>query len=206
MEDYHKRSGMNINIIQSSSSEVTMNLFVSSFNIQDIWKSFRSVRPKGKTQYNFLDGIRVWSMSWVIFGHSFLFFITAGASNLATLVPSWGVSADPNYKYVIQEFYMMFAEYAFYSVDSFFFLSGFLGHFLFTFTYMTPPMNYSEPGVCFVFCIQYSRIFNLEAVEEVSRKESIEFILFMDTFSIFSSLIKNYADDDVYNSYSMAIK
>ena len=102
------------------------NLFIASFNIQDISKSFKSVRPKGKRQYNFLDGIRVWSMSWVIFGHSFLYFITAGSSNLATFLP-FNDDSRTDYKYVVQQFYMIFAEYGFYSVDSFFFLSGFLG-------------------------------------------------------------------------------
>ena len=103
------------------------SVFISSFNIQDAWKAFGATRPEGKQQYNFLDGIRVWSMSWVVFGHSFLFFLTTGASNVQTLIPP---ADDTNsYHYVIQDFYMMLAEYGFYSVDSFFYLSGFLATF-----------------------------------------------------------------------------
>jgi peptidoglycan/LPS O-acetylase OafA/YrhL len=103
-----------------------INRFVQLFNLQDICASFVAVRSK--KQFNFLDGIRVWSMSWVIFGHSFIYFITAGASNMATLMP-FMPDAPANYHYVVNSFYFLFAEYGFYSVDSFFFLSGFLGSF-----------------------------------------------------------------------------
>eukprot|EP01083_Nonionella_stella_P147985 467760_1 len=117
-----------VEIRHYNASEVNnSSLFLSCFNIQDIWASLKAVRGKGKTQYNFLDGIRVWSMSWVVFGHSFLFYIYAGSSNSSTMIPSPGGRLD--YTYTIQQFYMMLIDYGFYSVDSFFFLSGFLAAF-----------------------------------------------------------------------------
>ena len=101
--------------------------FLQCFSIQNLWKQFTKKRPKSKSQFNFLDGIRVYSMSWVIYGHIWIFYLFSSPSNQAVLMP-FTPDAKP-YPYVFTKFYMMLAEYAFYSVDSFFFLSGFLGAF-----------------------------------------------------------------------------
>ena len=43
-----------------------LEAYLYCFSIQYIWKYFVSRRPSDKSQFNFLDGIRVGSMSWVI--------------------------------------------------------------------------------------------------------------------------------------------
>eukprot|EP01083_Nonionella_stella_P053191 140792_1 len=101
--------------------------FLYSFSIQHLWKLFTRRRPKDKSEFNFLDGIRVGSMSWVIWGHIYIFYGLSSPSNQATLMP-FGADAKP-YPYVFSKWYMMLAEYGFYSVDSFFYLSGFLAAF-----------------------------------------------------------------------------
>eukprot|EP01084_Bolivina_argentea_P262735 444439_1 len=108
-------------------NEVHTNPFLACFSIQYLWKSFINIRPENKSDFNFLDGIRVISMAWVIWGHVFSNFTQSSPANLATLVPI-NASAN-NYKYVVNHLYMMLAEYGFYAVDSFYFLSGFLGAF-----------------------------------------------------------------------------
>eukprot|EP01084_Bolivina_argentea_P093572 168277_1 len=101
------------------------NIFVSSFNFQDIWTSFIGTRPNNKSQFNFLDGIRVWSMSWVIYGHSWQRWF--GSTNAGIFIPQQ--TGNSKYKYLVSYFYMIFAQYGVYSVDSFFWLSGLLGAF-----------------------------------------------------------------------------
>ena len=63
-------------------------------------------------------------MTWVILGHSYLYFLIIPASNVAVFT---GDRSD--FHYVVQDFYTIFIQYAFYSVDSFFFLSGLLATF-----------------------------------------------------------------------------
>ena len=41
------------------------NAFIKVFNVQSIWSAFGRTRPTDKSTFNFLDGIRVWSMTWV---------------------------------------------------------------------------------------------------------------------------------------------
>ena len=41
------------------------NWFISTFNIRGLLRTFGRTRPKDKSSLNFLDGIRVWSMTWV---------------------------------------------------------------------------------------------------------------------------------------------
>ena len=44
---------------------VDSNPFLRVFNVQSIWSAFGKTRAKQHSAMNFLDGIRVWSMTWV---------------------------------------------------------------------------------------------------------------------------------------------
>ena len=103
--------------------------FIRIFSLQCIWSGFVAKRPEGKQDMNFLDGIRVFSMSWVILGHGYLYFFMSGASNIMAVVPWFGQGSNPDHEFVINKFPNVFIQYAFYSVDSFYWLSGFLGAF-----------------------------------------------------------------------------
>eukprot|EP01084_Bolivina_argentea_P180797 312345_1 len=111
------------------------NWFLYCFSIQNTWEIFNRTRPENKSEFNFLDGIRFVSMAWVIWGHVYVYILVSAPSNQAVMIPPLpgsmvpqGENAD-SYDYVFNQFYMMFAEYGFYSVDSFYYLSGFLAAF-----------------------------------------------------------------------------
>eukprot|EP01083_Nonionella_stella_P275001 933906_1 len=106
------------------------NTFLNIFSIQCIWNTFTSYRPANKSSLNFLDGIRVYSMSWVILGHSYMYFFETYGSNAMTLFPVMPDAPDSTqHTYLVNKFPNIFIQYSFYSVDTFFWLSGFLGAF-----------------------------------------------------------------------------
>ena len=45
--------------------DVDRNIFLSSFSMENIWTVFRRTRPPDKSSFNFLDGMRTFSMIWV---------------------------------------------------------------------------------------------------------------------------------------------
>eukprot|EP01083_Nonionella_stella_P062980 163718_1 len=154
----------------SSHPKNMLQTYLYCFSIQRIWNAFVRRRPTDKSQFNFLDGIRVGSMSWVIYGHAFVFFMSTGVSNLPTAFP---VDPTKSYDYVANRWYMLMAEYGFYSVDSFFWLSGFLatfsivrqvtkyGHKAVRFCYLWIPVSYLArilrivPMMMFITAIQW---------------------------------------------------
>ena len=81
---------------------------VSIFCIQDSWKNFVSSR-KSK-DLNFLDGIRWWSMCWVVMGHAFFYNLVGGIVNERTVFPYTGITpARTDWNYDVNEFYTTFA-------------------------------------------------------------------------------------------------
>merc|ERR1719273_1351029 len=104
--------------------EVDSNPFIKLFNIQSIWSAFGKLRKREHSSMNFLDGLRVLSMTWVVVAHGFMMVLMAMTSNATTLVPMMGVKEGYHYK--IQDFYVIFIQYGTYSVDTFFYLSGLL--------------------------------------------------------------------------------
>ena len=112
--------------------ETESNGIVSIFNIQDTYKHFIGLRSS--TSMNFLDGLRVWSMFWVIFGHgSHNVIAHGGIANFQTLMSSnFGfpfLTFNKHYHYIADKWYMQIILQSFFSVDTFFWLSGSLGAF-----------------------------------------------------------------------------
>ena len=104
--------------------------FISIFNLQDAYQNFSRLRSN--SSMNFLDGIRVWSMFWVIYGHALSMYTQfSNVSNGETLVPVEGFGGPPreDFHYVANEWYMTLGFQGLFSVDTFFWLSGLLGAF-----------------------------------------------------------------------------
>ncbi|ETO19410.1 hypothetical protein RFI_17822 [Reticulomyxa filosa] len=96
---------------------------VSTFCLQDAWKSF--TKKRDKNDLAFLDGLRWWSMTWVVLGHAYFIILEAPTDNLLCLAP-FVTSAPSFYHYQINDFYTTFPLAGFYGVDTFFWLSGLL--------------------------------------------------------------------------------
>ena len=112
--------------------EMESGSFVKTFNIQDTYEHF--IKLRSDTSMNFLDGIRVWSMFWVIYGHATFNFVKGGSiANIQTLLPQDMpyplAQFRPYYDYITNSFYFTTTTGALFSVDSFFWLSGLLGAF-----------------------------------------------------------------------------
>ena len=69
-------------------------------------------------EFGSLNGLRFFSMMWVIWGHTLFFWAQIGAGNLGYA-----------YGTFIHQFYIQAAMSGIFAVDSFFFLSGFLGSY-----------------------------------------------------------------------------
>ena len=96
---------------------------VSTFCFQDSWAVFVSLRKT--TSLNFLDGIRWWSMTWVILSNLFIIQSYLNYDNFDTFEPQSGNSRK-NYNYTINSIFSVFILNSDLASDSFFFLSGLL--------------------------------------------------------------------------------
>ncbi|GAB5364255.1 hypothetical protein AAMO2058_000954000 [Amorphochlora amoebiformis] len=99
---------------------------LTAVSLTTAWKSFLTLREGTGTEA--MDGVRVFSMGWVVFGHVLTWPLTAGGpgySNIEDLVPYGGdknsVLATPQGQAIPA------AEF---SVDTFFFMSGFLAAYI----------------------------------------------------------------------------
>eukprot|EP01084_Bolivina_argentea_P262731 444424_1 len=131
LPDVNDELNVNLNGEKNSVAVIAHNnMFLNVFSVQSIWNKYTIYRAEDKSQLNFLDGIRVYSMSWVILGHAYLFFAMSNGSNIMSLVPYFpGAPTSDQHTYLINKFWNIFVQYAFYSVDTFFWLSGLLGAF-----------------------------------------------------------------------------
>ncbi|KAK3265637.1 hypothetical protein CYMTET_25694, partial [Cymbomonas tetramitiformis] len=79
----------------------------------------RLVGPrKGANDFGCLDGLRVLSMGWVILGHILVYAVFRGLTNMEALLPPDGKISEFAFSTIVMG--------AFYAVDTFFWLSGFL--------------------------------------------------------------------------------
>ncbi|KAK3254732.1 hypothetical protein CYMTET_36065 [Cymbomonas tetramitiformis] len=96
---------------------VALKKFMLHFALRRNWELFGALR-KGSNTFGCLDGIRVLSMGWVVFGHVLVYSSGLGFANIEALYP-------PNGKLATDTSTQILAS-AFFSVDTFFWLSGFL--------------------------------------------------------------------------------
>ena len=75
-------------------------------------------RPKSMTDS--LDGIRVLSIFWVVIGHSYIFPLQTTGQNMIVAIPEYS-----------KQFLFTVVTSGILAVDTFFFMSGFLGAYIF---------------------------------------------------------------------------
>eukprot|EP01062_Namystynia_karyoxenos_P027009 TRINITY_DN2082_c0_g4_i1.p1 TRINITY_DN2082_c0_g4~~TRINITY_DN2082_c0_g4_i1.p1 ORF type:complete len:902 (+),score=265.55 TRINITY_DN2082_c0_g4_i1:101-2707(+) len=89
------------------------------FDLVESRRQFLRISPRRPT--SFLNGMRVISIAWVVLGHVLVYPMNPGFDNMAELERDY----LPNFR-------MVFLASAFYAVDTFFFMSGFLACYSFT--------------------------------------------------------------------------
>jgi len=100
----------------------TLEKFLLCFSLDRNLTSLLSTKRPG--DFHCLDGLRLFSMLWVIFGHVVVFQLTgAGFSNITDILPF-------NNRGFFSRFTAQVLPSAEFSVDTFFFISGFLVAFL----------------------------------------------------------------------------
>lgn len=94
-------------------------VFFSFSFMHNIEKMF-SVSDRGDENLKVINGIRVFSICWVIIGHSFMNVMGAPITNIVTALS------------VTEKWYFALVPGGFFAVDVFFYLSGFLTFYLLT--------------------------------------------------------------------------
>ena len=128
-----------------------------SYNLKKV--VFRD-RPTSET--DILDGVRVLSIMWVIFGHSYVF-------SLRVMRNSSEITLDYS-----KQFLFTLVLSGPFSVDSFFFLSSFLGAYVFLRKY---PANRRFMNPLLVLKIYFNRYYRLTPL--------LAFIMYFSAFVIY---------------------
>ena len=141
----------------SNDEEYTYNTFVNIFSLQTNINYLTSKR-KNKNLL-FIDGIRVWSIIWLIFAHSFQAYFLSGTTDLSASVPPISYIDDfvffKNSRlkwngYITHKFISVFLND--FMVDTFFCLSGFFGVFslykILSNTKISPSLNDNNDTKC----------------------------------------------------------
>ena len=104
---------------------VCFAIFIPRLNEYSMTHTLKKIFSLNQTHstYSFLNGIRVLSLLWVIFGHSFLFQLTM-ADNVIHVLDT-----------LHNSYAMQLVSGAIFGVDTFFFISGFLAVFIFLNTF-----------------------------------------------------------------------
>eukprot|EP01084_Bolivina_argentea_P183415 316497_1 len=101
--------------------------FVSIFAIQDNWNLLLDRR--NVITFEYLDGIRVWSFIWIICMASTQIYFIVGITDLDTILPATLIKGETSRNdwngYITNSWLSLFAIQ--FPIDTFFWLSGFLG-------------------------------------------------------------------------------
>ena len=125
VEEQTKEEEEENNQIHSESEKIKENAFsvlpktvkdiINCFSIPENFKRLFNPIPG---EFGSLNGLRFFSMMWVIWGHTLFFWAQIGAANIGYA-----------YGTFVHQFYIQAAMSGIFAVDSFFFLSGFLGSY-----------------------------------------------------------------------------
>mmetsp|Transcript_23190 Transcript_23190/g.25732 ORF Transcript_23190/g.25732 Transcript_23190/m.25732 type:complete len:519 (+) Transcript_23190:580-2136(+) len=97
-----------------------IGLALLSFSFQNNITKLFEVSNKGDNDLKVLNGIRVFSMAWIVVGHAFMIFIGTPLTNAVTAMQT----LDP--------WYFVLIPGGYFAVDVFFFMAGFLTFYLLT--------------------------------------------------------------------------
>jgi len=97
-----------------------LGLLFFSFSFKNNLQKLFEVSDRGDSNLKILNGIRVFSICWVVIGHAFMNVLGAPLTNMMTALD------------VTKDWYFTLVPGGFFAVDVFFFLSGFLTFYLLT--------------------------------------------------------------------------
>jgi hypothetical protein len=97
-------------------NETEKNMVIGAF---DLTKNVGHFKIRQGEDLNIMDGVRAIAMMWVVIGHSFSFSLSAGTTNISTIM---NVASKP---------FFLLIEAGLLSVDIFFMLGGFFLAFAF---------------------------------------------------------------------------
>ena len=97
-----------------------LGLLFYSFSFKNNLQKLFEVSDRGDANLKILNGIRVFSICWVIVGHVFMTLLGFPASNITTALD------------ITKDWFFTLVPGGFFSVDVFFFMSGFLTFYLLT--------------------------------------------------------------------------
>ena len=118
----------------SNDEDYSYNTFVKIFSLQDNINDL--ITPRQDQHLLFMDGIRVWSIIWLIFAHSFQAYILSGMNDLSATIPPIPWIDDMIFfknarlewnGYITHKLVSIFSND--FMVDTFLVLSGFFGCF-----------------------------------------------------------------------------
>jgi len=118
-------------LVCTAVSLTTENLAARQLSLVNHWIGFVTPRPT-KIKTGCMDGIRWMSMCWVVMGHTLLWpiILTVGYSNMADILPAHNSAERETHDALSGRWTGQAIQSAEFSVDSFFFMSGFLAVYI----------------------------------------------------------------------------
>eukprot|EP00475_Leptophrys_vorax_P013319 TRINITY_DN19710_c0_g1_i1.p1 TRINITY_DN19710_c0_g1~~TRINITY_DN19710_c0_g1_i1.p1 ORF type:complete len:748 (+),score=190.41 TRINITY_DN19710_c0_g1_i1:164-2245(+) len=127
-----------------------VNTFVEVFSVTKHLKAILSLKPIQESpdatiDLRMLNGVRVLSLLWVILGHTYIWILQVPLANPKDLIPSF------------ERVDFLLVLNAFFSVDSFFLMSGFLAAY-FLFQILLAGKRIGAPSVLIMYLHRYLRL------------------------------------------------